>query len=103
MTDDSSKLDILEQRVATLEEVVASIGQKELSPLDEDLPEQDQLLPTTAVAKRYGVSPRCIARWVGDPDLNFPKPELIRLRKYWRESVLRDWDRARLMQSIESR
>jgi len=32
MTDDSSKLDILEQRVATLEEVVASIGSTRTCP-----------------------------------------------------------------------
>jgi predicted DNA-binding transcriptional regulator AlpA len=87
--DDVTKLENLEQRLTTLEAVVASFNSSE----------QDRLLPTNAVAERYGVTPRCLARWVDG--LGFPAPQKINERKYWRESQLREWDRVRLLQSMK--
>jgi hypothetical protein len=87
--DDVTKLENLEQRLTTLEAVVAGFNPSE----------QDRLLPTTAVAERYGVTPRSVTRWTDESD--FPKPEIINTRKYWRESRLRAWDRARLQQSLK--
>jgi len=92
MPSSSTKLKVLERRVATLEEVVR-VGNTGLA-------EKDRLYPKTAVANRYGVTPRCIDRWAADPDLGFPQPEIINTRKYSRESQLRGWDQARLMQSV---
>jgi predicted DNA-binding transcriptional regulator AlpA len=87
--DDVTKLENLEQRLTTLEEVVAGFNSSE----------QDRLLPTNAVAERYGVTTRCLARWVNA--LGFPPPQKINERKYWRESQLREWDRVRLLQSMK--
>jgi hypothetical protein len=93
----------LDVRLGRVEEAIAGIGHNGGPPLDEEpLPsDQDQLLPTPAVAKRYGVSTRSISRWGDDPDLGFPKPEVIKLRKYWRVSILRAWDRARILKSMK--
>ena len=89
--DDVTKLENLEQRLTTLEAVVADFNPSE----------QDRLLPTNAVAERYGVTPRSVTRWTDETD--FPKPEIINTRKYWRESRLRAWDRARLLQSMKGK
>jgi DNA-binding transcriptional MerR regulator len=51
-------------------------------------------LPTRYVRERYGVTTRTISRWERDPDLNFPKPDVINKRKYYDEDRLTDWDRA---------
>ena len=40
-------------------------------------PKDDYHLPTRLVAARYGVSLRCIERWVANPALNFPKPIFV--------------------------
>ena len=88
MPSSSTKFRVLEHRVATLEEVVR-VGNTGLA-------EKDRLYPKTAVANRYGVTPRCIDRWAADPDLGFPQPEIINTRKYWRESLLKGWDQTRL-------
>lgn len=39
-------------------------------------------IPETQVCQRYGVSDTTLIRWDGDPTLDFPKPLIIRRRKY---------------------
>ena len=64
-------------------------------PIDPDLEAQDRRLPTVAVAARYGVVVRTVERWLGQDELNFPRPVWINRRKYWWLSQLREWDHAR--------
>ena len=70
------------------------------APFDPDLEAQDRRVPTAAVAARYGVVVRSIERWLLRPGLNFPKPEYINGRRYWSLNQLREWDSARLRDSI---
>jgi len=53
------------------------------------------LLPDKAVAERYSVCSRTIARWDRQPDLGFPKPIRINDRKYRRRHELEVWERER--------
>ena len=46
------------------------------------------LLPEAAVCRRYGVSDMTLTRWDRDARLGFPKPILIRGRKYRRLAEL---------------
>jgi predicted DNA-binding transcriptional regulator AlpA len=52
------------------------------------------LIPTRALIERYNVCDRTIDRWTADPELGFPKPRMIRKRRYWDEAELDDFDAA---------
>jgi predicted DNA-binding transcriptional regulator AlpA len=97
----SDQLREILDRLAGLEQAVATIGHNGGPPLDESesapllTSAEDALLPTSAVAKRYGVSQRTIARWRTRPGLNFPQPVEIACRNYWSVMRLRTFDRAR--------
>jgi hypothetical protein len=41
-----------------------------------------RLIPEPQVRKRYGVTQMTLWRWDRDPTLGFPKPVVIRRRKY---------------------
>ena len=84
--------DVLNQILARLSVLEATVGHNGGPPLDE---EPDRRLSTTAVAARYGVSTRTIERWTRDPKLKFPQPDIVNLRKYWWASALRRHDRER--------
>jgi hypothetical protein len=56
-------------------------------------------LPTVKVAQRFDVVPRSIERWAADAKLAFPKPLIIRKRKYWELSELETWERSRAARS----
>jgi hypothetical protein len=56
-------------------------------------------LSTSEVAKRYTKTRRTIERWERDPELNSPKPLVIRGRKYRDEAELEAWERARVAMS----
>jgi hypothetical protein len=60
------------------------------------IPVSTERLPTGAVAQRYGVSTRSVDRWWKDPELNFPRPIIVRQRKYWAVIDLEIWERARV-------
>lgn len=53
----------------------------------------DTLTPAGVVSRRYGRSVRTIDRWLDDDELGFPRPVVIRGRRYWRESDLVEWER----------
>jgi hypothetical protein len=57
-------------------------------------PDDDSLHPIRFVCERYNVVGRTIARWELDEQLGFPKPTIIRTRRYWREADLVAWERA---------
>jgi hypothetical protein len=52
-----------------------------------------RLVPTRKVLDRYVVCDRTLDRWLESPTLNFPKPIIIRRRKYWQLSELVAWER----------
>lgn len=47
------------------------------------------------VLKRYGISEMTLYRWQKDELLAFPKPMIIRRRKFFREEELTAWERRR--------
>jgi hypothetical protein len=49
-------------------------------------------VPRVAVATRYNVNPRTIARWEADPYMGFPKSREIRKRHYTDERELDAYD-----------
>jgi hypothetical protein len=90
----STELAAILARLQAVEEKIARIGGL---PLEEDDPpssDPDRRLPAIAVAKRYGVTVRTVDRWVEDPDVSFPPPDvIINNRRYWTLPTLRAWDR----------
>ncbi|MCA0272384.1 MAG: transcriptional regulator [Proteobacteria bacterium] len=48
---------------------------------------------TAAAAREMcgGVSDMTFWRWLHDPAMNFPKPDYIRKRRYWRKADLVAW------------
>lgn len=46
--------------------------------------EPDRLLPAAEVREIFGVSDMSIWRWQADDHMQFPKPLMIRRRRYWR-------------------
>ncbi len=47
------------------------------------------------VSDRYGVSLRTLSRWLASDRLHFPQPLVINGRRYWTETDLTEWERAR--------
>ncbi len=46
-----------------------------------------------AVAIRYGCHPRTISRWVADPNVGFPAPELVINKiRHWSDEALDAFD-----------
>jgi hypothetical protein len=58
---------------------------------------EDDLLPDPAVARRYGVHVRSIARWSKDPRLGFPAAISINGRNYRRRLELEKFERRRVV------
>ena len=91
-----SKITEAFERIAALEEMVG-IGHNGGPTFDQpprpQLTKPDGLLPDRAVADRYGVSTRTLARW-DKSDLNSPPPIIIRGRRYRSPPALAAWDRA---------
>ena len=52
------------------------------------------LHPARFVCQRYQIVGRTLARWELDEKLGFPKPTIIRTRRYWREDELVAWERS---------
>ena len=50
-------------------------------------------LTARQVRERYQISDMTLWRWLKDNDLQFPKPTIIRSRRYFDELSLRAWDK----------
>jgi predicted DNA-binding transcriptional regulator AlpA len=50
-------------------------------------------LPIGQVCRRYGITARTVSRWLDDEHLGFPRPFVIKRRRYWDEAMLATWDR----------
>jgi predicted DNA-binding transcriptional regulator AlpA len=51
------------------------------------------MLPAPDVWRRYGKSDRTLDRWLQDESLGFPRPTVIRGRRYFKEVELIEWER----------
>lgn len=51
-----------------------------------------EYLTAPQVQARYHISDTTLYRWVKDPGLGFPRPKIIRRRKYFKETELVEWD-----------
>jgi predicted DNA-binding transcriptional regulator AlpA len=49
-------------------------------------------LTARQVRQRYQISEMTFWRWLRDDTLNFPKPNVIRSRRYFNASALENWD-----------
>ncbi len=58
--------------------------------------ERHAMLNATQVRRMLGgVSLVCIKRWIADPDLRLPPPDIrIHRRAYWYLGTIRDWQRS---------
>jgi hypothetical protein len=52
-------------------------------------------LPAKAVQERYGITDRSLDRWLADPEMDFPRPMVVRGRRYFKEEDLTRWERTR--------
>lgn len=52
-------------------------------------------LPAPKVCKRFGVTGRTLDRWLANEDLKFPRPLVINKRRYFDETEIIAWERAR--------
>ncbi|CDX22099.1 conserved hypothetical protein [Mesorhizobium plurifarium] len=52
-------------------------------------------IPAPKVLERYHISDMSLHRWLKNPELNFPKPLVINRRRYFLETDLIAWERAR--------
>jgi predicted DNA-binding transcriptional regulator AlpA len=59
----------------------------------------DSMLPAAQVWKRYGKTDRTLDRWLKDEALGFPRPVVIRNRRYFKEAELQAWERAQASKS----
>jgi predicted DNA-binding transcriptional regulator AlpA len=64
--------------------------------------QQKRLLPDPRVCERYSVTGMTLWRWDHDPNLNFPKPIIIRNRKYRDEAELDAFDEVQRQSSTEA-
>jgi len=58
-------------------------------------------LPSGKVAARYGRCGRTIDRWTKDPKLGFPKPIVIRGKRFWKEALLEQFERDCALTKVE--
>lgn len=53
----------------------------------------DALLRARQTMKRYGIADRTLDRWLADPKLGFPRPLVIKTKRYFRVRDLMTWER----------
>ena len=58
------------------------------------------MLPTRKVCERYDVCSKTISRWGDDDKMDFPKPTVIRGRKYFDEAELSAWEKAQAVRGV---
>lgn len=53
------------------------------------------LMPARQVWQHFAISDRSLDRWLAAPNLAFPRPIVIRRRRYWRADEISAWERSR--------
>ena len=64
--------------------------------------ETGDLMSTHLVGEYFCRGTRTIERWQRDPEMNFPKPMVIRKRKFWRRDEIRDWELRQLARRVSA-
>lgn len=59
-------------------------------------------LPARLVWTRFGVTDRTLDRWLIDPKLAFPRPILIRGRRYFFLDEIEQWERGQARGTVRS-
>ena len=54
----------------------------------------ESYVPAAQVCRRYGKTDRTLDRWLKDENLGFPRPMIVRSRRYFKEAELLEWERA---------
>ncbi|MEJ0092586.1 MAG: hypothetical protein WDN46_03880 [Methylocella sp.] len=60
----------------------------------------EKLVPAMVVAAEFGIVRRTLARWLEYSDLNFPKPNVINGRWYFRRAEIEAWKLKRVRLSV---
>lgn len=58
-------------------------------------PDTKKWLPARRVLERYDICDRTLSRWIRSETLAFPHPHVVNGRRYFSESALVEWERAR--------
>jgi predicted DNA-binding transcriptional regulator AlpA len=66
--------------------------QQGASPVKNSNRSRKPLLTSRELETRYSIVSRTISRWEHDKQLGFPKPLIIRGRRYWSEAALENWE-----------
>lgn len=65
--------------------------------------EQRTRLPARLVWTRFGVTDRTLDRWLIDPLLGFPRPMMIKGRRYFFLDEIEEWERAQARKNSTAR
>jgi hypothetical protein len=72
-------------------------------PTNNDIAQADPFHPTRAVCQRYRIVDRTVDRWIKNPNVGFPEPDLeVNGRRYWKESTLQRFERRRATSKREA-
>ena len=58
------------------------------------MPAEEPLLTSRDIWTRFSICDRTFDRWVASPALNFPRPIVIRRRRYWYLRDVERWERS---------
>jgi predicted DNA-binding transcriptional regulator AlpA len=54
------------------------------------------------IKARYDISDMSLWRWLQDEKLNFPKPVVIRARRYWDAEAIDQWEQTRAAETASA-
>jgi predicted DNA-binding transcriptional regulator AlpA len=54
---------------------------------------ESEWLGGAQLRRMLGITGMTLWRWEKDPELNFPRPTIIRERKYWSRAAINEWMR----------
>ncbi|PIO96592.1 AlpA family phage regulatory protein [Pleomorphomonas carboxyditropha] len=56
---------------------------------------EGELISAQDVCRRYGIVDMTLYRWLKDANMDFPRPVVLRRRRYFYASEVQAWERAR--------
>lgn len=56
---------------------------------------QNALISAAELRAMLGISEMSLWRWLRDPTVDFPRPFVVKNRRYWREAEVNQWLEAR--------
>lgn len=68
-----------------------------------DILSGQEFLPQPKVCRRYGITSMSLRRWLGRPELNFPRPYPVGSRQFYKISELLEWERQRAAVSARTK